>query len=82
MECANVADTGSLNVLYGLIQLSNPLKALSAVYPTQDNTAIYGPLRGLTTTQWNTWVEHVGVNNSYGEQLKELGKINDANCRI
>ena len=79
MECANVADTGSLNVLYGLIQLSNPLKALSAVYPTQDNTAIYGPLRGLTTTQWNTWVEHVGVNNSYGEQLKELGKINDEN---
>ncbi|MFR7589924.1 MAG: Cna B-type domain-containing protein [Longibaculum sp.] len=79
MECANVADTGSLNVLYDLIKLSNPLKALSAVYPTQDNTAIYGPLRGLTTTQWNTWVEHVGVNNSYGEQLKELGEINDEN---
>ena len=49
MRCANVADTGSLKVLFGLIKLDNPLTLLQAVYPTEKNTAVYGPLRGLDT---------------------------------
>ena len=53
MRCANVADTGSLKVLFGLIKLDNPLTLLQAVYPTEKNTAVYGPLRGLDTDTWN-----------------------------
>lgn len=41
MRCANVADTGSLKVLFGLIKLDNPLTLLQAVYPTEKNTAVY-----------------------------------------
>ena len=41
MRCANVADTGSLKVLFGLIKLSNPLTLLQAVYQTEKNTAFY-----------------------------------------
>ena len=39
LENANAADTGNLNVLYGLIKLNNPIQALGAVYPTETNTA-------------------------------------------
>ena len=35
MRCANVADTGSLKVVFGLIKLDNPLTLLQAVYPTE-----------------------------------------------
>ena len=63
MRCANVADTGNLSVLYGVIKLNNPLSALQAVYPTEEHTAVYGPLRGLDVDTWNSWVTHVG---SYG----------------
>ena len=35
MRCANVADTGSLKVLFGLIKLDNPLTLLQAVHPTE-----------------------------------------------
>lgn len=66
MRCANVADTGSLKVLFGLIKLDNPLTLLQAVYPTEKNTAVYGPLRGLDTDTWNKWVGAVGSYGSYG----------------
>lgn len=75
VESANVADTGSIQVLYGLIKLSNPLEALSAVYPTETNTAVYGPLRKMDVETWNKWVDAVGVNGSYGQQLQDLGKV-------
>ena len=74
-ECANVADTGNLKVLFGLIKISNPLQALSAVYPTETHTAIYGPLRGLTLEVWNAWVEAVGKEGSYGQQLQGAGHL-------
>ena len=77
MRCANVADTGSLKVLFGLIKLDNPLTLLQAVYPTEKNTAVYGPLRGLDTETWNKWVGAVGSYGSYGNKLQALGKVTD-----
>lgn len=77
MRCANVADTGNLKVLFGLIELSNPLTLLQAVYPTEKNTAVYGPLRGLDTDTWNKWVGAVGSYGSYGNKLQALGEVND-----
>ena len=77
MRCANVADTGSLKVLFGLIKLDNPLMLLQAVYPTEKNTAVYGPLRGLDTDTWNKWVGAVGSYGSYGNKLQALGEVND-----
>ena len=79
MRCANVADTGSLKVLSGLIKLDNPLTLLQAVYPTEKNTAVYGPLRGLDTDTWNKWVGAVGSYGSYGNKLQALGEVNDQN---
>ena len=77
MRCANVADTGSLKVLFGLIKLDNPLTLLQAVYPTEKNTAVYGPLRRLDTDTWNKWVGAVGSYGSYGNKLQALGEVND-----
>lgn len=77
MRCANIADTGSLKVLFGLIKLDNPLTLLQAVYPTEKNTAVYGPLRGLDTDTWNKWVGAVGSYGSYGNKLQALGEVND-----
>lgn len=77
MRCANVAETGSLKVLFGLIKLDNPLTLLQAVYPTEKNTAVYGPLRGLDTDTWNKWVGAVGSYGSYGNKLQALGEVND-----
>ena len=77
MRCANVADTGSLKVLSGLIKLDNPLTLFQAVYPTEKNTAVYGPLRGLDTDTWNKWVGAVGSYGSYGNQLHALGTVAD-----
>ena len=77
MRCANVADTGSLEVLSGLIKLDNPLTLFQAVYPTEKNTAVYGPLRGLDTDTWNKWVGAVGSYGSYGNQLHALGTVAD-----
>ena len=77
IRCANVADTGNLKVLFGLIKLSNPLTLLQAVYPTEKNTAVYGPLRGLDTDTWNKWVGAVGSYGSYGNKLQALGKVTD-----
>lgn len=75
MQCANVADTGNLSVLFGEIKLSNPLSVLQAVYPTETNTAVYGPLRKLDVNTWNSWVTHVGSYGSYGNQLQGLGTV-------
>ena len=77
MRCANVADTGSLSVLYGVIKLNNPLSALQAVYPTEEHTAVYGPLRGLDVDTWNSWVTHVGSYGSYGNEMHKLGPVQD-----
>lgn len=79
-ECANVADTGAIKLLFGLIKVDNPLKAVQAVYFTETDTATYGPLRGLSVDEWNNWVKYVGINGSYGQQFQELGQVLDQNA--
>ena len=69
MESASTASTGSLSLLWGLVKADNLLGALNAIYPTEENTAVYGPLRGLTPDEWNAWVDAVGVENVYGALL-------------
>lgn len=66
MESASTAETGSLSALWGLVEVDNVLGALQAVYPTEENTAVYGPLRGLTASEWNAWVDAVGAEGAYG----------------
>ncbi len=69
METADVGSTGNLKVLFGILSTDNLLGLLNAVYPTEKNTAVYGPLRGLDMDTWNAWVEYIGKNGVYGEDL-------------
>ena len=75
MESADTAGTGNISLLGDLIQLNNLLGALSAVYPTEKNTAVYGPLRNLTVDTWNAWVTHIGIYGSYGDELSVNGMV-------
>lgn len=75
MESASTAEAGSLSLLWGLIKTDNLLGALKAIYPTEENTAVWGPLRKLTVDEWNSWVDFVGVNGGYGSSLASEGKI-------
>lgn len=69
MDCADTADTGSLSLLWGLVNANNLLGALSIVYPTEENTATYGPLAGLDYQTWNMWIRYVGQYGGYSGQL-------------
>ena len=69
METADLAGTGNLQLLLGLLETSNVLSLLGAVYPTETNTAIYGPLRKVDMETWNKWAEAVGSNGVYGDQF-------------
>ena len=69
METADLAGTGNLELLFGLLETSNVLSLLGAVYPTETNTAVYGPLRKVDMETWNKWAEAVGSNGVYGEQF-------------
>ena len=69
METADLADTGNLNLLFGLLSTNNVLSLLGAVYPTETNTAVYGPLRKVNMDTWNKWAEAVGSNGVYGDQF-------------
>lgn len=75
MEAADTAKTGSLGLLWGLIEVDNLLGALSVAYPTEENTAVYGPLAKLDPNTWNSWVEHVGKYGGYGAELVAAGKV-------
>ena len=79
MESADTAKAGSLSLLWGLVKADNILGALSVVYPTEENTAVYGPLALVDLNTWNSWVEHVGKYGGYGSDFSNLvqsGKIN------
>ena len=79
MESADTAKAGSLSLLWGLVKADNILGALSVVYPTEENTAVYGPLALMDLKTWNSWVEHVGKYGGYGSDFSNLvqsGKIN------
>ena len=79
MESADTAKAGSLSLLWGLVKAVNILGALSVVYPTEENTAVYGPLALMDLNTWNSWVEYVGKYGGYGSDFSNLvqsGKIN------
>ena len=69
METADLAGTGNLKLLFGLLEVSNVLSLLGAVYPTETNTAVYGPLRKVDLATWNKWAEAVGSDGVYGDQF-------------
>ena len=75
MESADTASTGSLSLLWGLVKVDNVLGALSIIYPTDENTAVYGPLANLDINTWNSWVEYVGKYGGYGKDLAQNGKV-------
>lgn len=75
MESASTASTGSLSLLWGLVKADNLLGALNAIYPTEENTAVYGPLAKLDVNTWNAWVDAVGANGGYGAELDGAGKV-------
>ena len=77
MESADTASTGSLSLLWGLVDVDNLLSALSVVYPTQKNTAVYGPLAQMDYENWNKWVDFVGIKGGYGSDLATLGHVNN-----
>lgn len=75
MESADTAKAGSLSLLWGLVKADNILGALSVVYPTEENTAVYGPLALMDVDTWNKWVDFVGVKGGYGSDLAQNGKV-------
>ena len=75
MESADTASTGNLSLLWGLVKVDNILGALSVVYPTEENTAVYGPLALMDYETWNKWVEFVGKKGGYGSDLAANGKV-------
>ena len=77
MESADTASTGNLSLLWGLVKVDNILGALSVVYPTEENTAVYGPLALMDYKTWNEWIEFVGKYGGYGSDLAEHGKVNN-----
>ena len=77
MEAGSTASTGSLGLLWGLVNVDNLLSALDVAYPTEENTAVYGPLAKLDVNTWNAWVDAVGANGGYGSELADnKGKVN------
>lgn len=75
MEAADTANVGGLNLLGGLVKVSNLLSLLDVIYPGQENTAVYGPLANLDWQTWNSWVEYVGQYGGYGYELAQSGKV-------
>ena len=75
MRSADTANTGNIKLLGGLISANNVLGALSMVYPTEENTAVYGPLRNLDYATWNLWVQYVGRFGGYGAELARAGSV-------
>ena len=75
MESADTAKAGSLSLLWGLVTVDNILGALSVVYPTEENTEVYGPLALMDLKTWNSWVEYVGKYGGYGSDLAQNGKV-------
>lgn len=71
MEAANMAETGNLKLLWGLVTADNLLQAVSAVYPTEENTKVTGPLDSMSLAVWNGWVDAVGSSGAYGDIFEE-----------
>lgn len=76
-EGANVVDTGSLSLLFGVVKLNNPLQAAQAVYPTEKNTRVSGPMTDLDFNIWDSWAKAVGVSGAYGSYFDEYSQKSD-----
>ena len=72
LETANIADAGSLNLLFNLIKVNNLLGVLSVVYPEESNTSVDGPLTNVTVEEWKTWKKAIGSNGVYGDKFNEI----------
>ena len=72
LETANIADTGSLNLLFDFIKINNLLGVLSVVYPEESNTSVDGPLTNVTVDEWKAWKEAIGNNGVYGDKFNEI----------
>ena len=77
MESADTASTGNLSLVWGLVKVDNILGALSVVYPTEEDTAVYGPLAQMDYETWNKWVGFVGKKGGYGSDLAANGTVNN-----
>ena len=75
MESADTASTGNLSLLWGMVKADNILGALSVVYPTEEDTAVYGPLAQMDYETWNKWVKFVGKKGGYGSDLAANGTV-------
>ncbi len=75
MESADTASAGNLSLLWDLVKADNILGALSIVYPTEENTSVYGPLAMMDFETWNKWVEYVGKYGGYGSSLAQNGTV-------
>ena len=75
IENASTAETGNISLLGSLINVSNILNALKAIYSTQRHTSVTGPLRDLDYNTWNSWVEYIGKNGGYGAELARNGTV-------
>lgn len=69
LEPADTAKAGSLSLLFGLVKAENLLGALEVSYPTQENSEVTGPLRGMSKGAWDAWVQHVGSQGGYGAEF-------------
>lgn len=76
-EGANIADTGSFSLLYGAVSLNNPLQVAEAVYPTEKNTRVSGPMTDLDFDTWDIWASAVGVSGAYGSFFYEYSQKDD-----
>lgn len=80
MEAADTAQGGSLELLGGLLSADNLLGALKAAYPTEENTAVYGPLYHMDYDLWTKWITYVAQYGGMGQELLKLyesGKVTD-----
>lgn len=76
---ADLVDTGSISVLFGLIKINNPLSAIQAVYATETNTSVTGPLRGLSYERFEQWYNAVGIKGPYKDQFADLAGAGEEN---
>lgn len=81
MESADTAKAGSLSLLWGLVKVDNILGALSVVYPTEENTEVYGPLALMDLNTWNSWVEYAGKYGGYGSDFSNLVQSGEVNTQ-
>lgn len=73
MDAGSTADAGSsVSLLFNLVKLGSLLDALKVAYPTEENTAVYGPLYGLDQDTWNAWIDYVGKYGGYGLGMETI----------